>query len=123
MQDTENKIFPIFVLNFFMPRKVLILDQPPAKSFLVLNWTRNFGWLSIQIDKKEVAKITSKDEMKEGKIFELPSFGMLSIRLIKQRLGLFSAYEVLLNKIPVRKSATDPIQILERNFFLIAFIG
>jgi len=106
-----------------MPRKVLILEQPDAKSFLVLDWTRNFTWLSIQMDKKEIAKITNKDEMKEGKIFELPPFGMLSIKLIKQRLGSFSAIEVLLNDVPVRKSATDPIQILERNFVLIAFIG
>src|SRR6185295_4896342 len=106
-----------------MPRKVLILGQPPKKSFLVLDWTKDFSWLSIQMDKKEIAKITSKDEMKEGKVFELPPFGMLSIKLIRQRLGLSSAYEVRLNNIPVRKSATDPIQILERNFLLIAIVG
>jgi len=106
-----------------MPRKVLILHHESRKSFLVLDWARNFKWLSIQFDKKEIAKITDKEEMKKGKGIALPPFGILRVKLIKQRLGLTSAFEVLLNDVPVHKSATDPIRILERNFVLIAIIA
>ena len=103
-----------------MPGKLYSLDKE-EKQILDVSWKGNFKNLVLKLNNKPLGKIQNKQELIQGKEFEISHNKVLTVRLVKE-MYLFSELELLLNGYPVDRSMTHPVKKLNDVFLLIMFI-
>ncbi len=103
-----------------MPRKLYSLDKE-EKQILDVSWKGNFKNLVLKLNNKPLGKIQNKQELIQGKEFEISHNKILSVKLVKE-MYLNSELELLLNGYPVDRSMTHPVKKLTDVFLLIMFI-
>lgn len=103
-----------------MPVKLYSLDKE-EKQILDVSWKGNFKNLVLKLNNKPLGKIQNKQELIQGKEFEISHDKVLTVKLVKE-MYLFTELELLLNGYPVDGSMTHPVKRLNDVFMLIMFI-
>ncbi|MBN2215450.1 MAG: hypothetical protein JW723_14515 [Bacteroidales bacterium] len=104
-----------------MPDKLYPLDKE-KKQILNVSWKRNFKNLELQLNNRSLGKIENRQELIQGKEFEISHDQRLSVKLVRE-MYFFTELELLLNGFPVPFSMTHPVKKLNDVFVVIMFIA
>ena len=104
-----------------MPQRLYSLDKE-QKQILGVSWKGKYKNLELKLNDKPLGKIENRQELLQGKVFEISHDKKLTVRLIRE-MHLFTELELLVNGFPVEKSMTHPVKMLNDVFLLIIFIA
>jgi hypothetical protein len=104
-----------------MPQRLYLLDKD-QKQILGLTWKGKYKNLELRLNNKPLGKIENRQELIQGKEFEISHDKKLSVKLVRE-MYLFTELEILVNGFPVEKSMTHPVKKLNDVFLLVMFIA
>ncbi len=104
-----------------MPRRLYSLDKV-QKQILDVSWKGKYKNLELKLNNKPLGNIENRQELLQGKEFEISYDKKLSVQLVRE-MYLFTELELLVNGFPVEKSMTHPVKKLNDIFLLIMFIA
>ena len=92
--------------------KVYQLERRGAKR-LEVSWAYNFTETRIKLDGNEIGIISTANEAKEGKTFQLPDGSSLNIKIMPDSSKTKPEPTIILNGKPIPESANDPAKELK----------
>lgn len=104
-----------------MPQRLYSLDKE-QKQILGLSWKGKYKNLELKLNNKPLGKIDNRQELIQGKEFEISHDKKLFVKLVRE-MHLYTELELLVNGFPLEKSMTHPVKKLNDVFLLIVFIA
>ncbi|MFO7658847.1 MAG: hypothetical protein R6W78_17440 [Bacteroidales bacterium] len=104
-----------------MPKSLYPLDAE-GKHLLEVAWKGHYKNLELKLNNKAFGRIENRNELQDGRIFEIGHDKFLSVKLVKE-MYMFLRLQILLNGRPVTGSMTHPLVRLREVFWLIVFIA
>ncbi len=104
-----------------MPVKDYFLNSDKREK-IEIEWKRNFSNCTVRFNNKEIIRINSKKEFREGKEFRIDYKTLLRVQLKKIML-FFTVIDLTLNKKPVPGSMNDPVKQINEVYGLVLFIA
>ncbi len=104
-----------------MVRKIYSLDKE-NKQVLEINWKGSFKNVEVKINNKPAGAFNNKNELRQGKEFDVGNGNKLKVHLVKS-FYILEELELLINGQPMEGSITHPLKRLNAIFQIILFIA